>query len=140
MTLQPPGLKRIQSLSKENMCKSPICFSEARARRSALLRDSSFISTDAKGSSDSYERALNTTSRSQGGNEGGRGGCNLLAPLRKLTTSTCLPINCPPSGERNEAIAATYTAMLMVEIHYPVCIVENAEHPTLPRLGSMCLS
>ncbi len=48
---------------------------EARARSSALWE--SFISTDAKGSSCSCERAINTTSRSQGGTEGGRGECNL---------------------------------------------------------------
>ncbi len=75
---------------------------EARARRSVLLRDSSFISTDAKGSSDSYKRALNTTSRPQVGLQVGTGGCNLLAPLRKLTTSTCLTIDSPPSGEWKE--------------------------------------
>ncbi len=44
-----------------NVCKSPMRLAGARARRSVLLRDSSFISTDAKGSSGSCERALNTT-------------------------------------------------------------------------------
>ncbi len=55
------------------------------------------------------ERALNTTSRPQGGTAGGRGECNLLSPLRKLTTNACPPIDCLPCGERNEALAAKYT-------------------------------
>ncbi len=94
---------------QKNVCKSPMCLAEARARRSVVLRDSSFKSMDVTGSNGGCERALNTTSRPQGGTEGGCGGCNLLAPLRILTTSACLPIDCPHCGERNEAIAATYT-------------------------------
>ncbi len=82
---------------------------DARARRSAVLRDSFFKSTDVTGSNGGCERALNTTSRPQGGTAGGRGECYPLAPLRKLTTSACLPIDCLPCGEGNEAIAATYT-------------------------------
>ncbi len=39
--------------------------------------------------------------------EGGLGGCSLLAPLRKLTTMGSLPIDWPPCGERNAAMAAT---------------------------------
>ncbi len=80
---------------------------EARAKRSVVLRDSSFKPTDVKGSNGGCEGALNTTSRSHGGTEGGRGGSNLFAPLRKLSTMACLPIDCLPCGERNEAMAAT---------------------------------
>ncbi len=42
MTLQSPGPKRIQSLSTENACKSPMRLAEASARRSVVLKDSSF--------------------------------------------------------------------------------------------------
>ncbi len=56
---------------------------EARARRTVVLRDSSFKPTDAKGSNGGCERALNTTSWFQGRNEGGRGGCSLCCPLKK---------------------------------------------------------
>ncbi len=83
---------------------------EARARRSVILRDSSFKPTDVKGSNDGpCERALNTASRSQVRTEGGLGGCSLLALLRKLTTMAFLPIDCPSFGEQNVAMAATYT-------------------------------
>ncbi len=46
---------------------------EVSARRSVVLKDSSFKPTDVKGSKGGWERALNTTSRSQGGTEGGLG-------------------------------------------------------------------
>ncbi len=91
--------RQIQLLSTENMCKSFMRLAEARARRSVLLRDKSFISMDVKCSSDSCERAFNITQSPQGGTAGVRRECNLLAPLRKLTTSACLPIDCPASGE-----------------------------------------
>ncbi len=75
---------------------------EARARRSVILRDSSLKRTDVKGSDGGCERALNTTSRSQGGTEGGRGGCSLFAPLRKLTTMASLPIVRPVGNETRQ--------------------------------------
>ncbi len=59
--LQSLGPKRIQLLSTENSCKSPMCLADARARRSAVLRDSSFKSTDVTGSNGGCEKALNTT-------------------------------------------------------------------------------
>ncbi len=62
---------------------------EARARSTVVLRDSSFKATYVKGSNGGCERALNTTSWSQGGNKGGRG--VFFAPLRKLTTKVFLP-------------------------------------------------
>ncbi len=49
VTLQSPGPKRIQLLSTENVCKSHIRLAEASAIRNAILIDSSFKSTDAKG-------------------------------------------------------------------------------------------
>ncbi len=128
--LQSPDPKRIQLLSTENTCKSPMCLADARARSSAVLRDSSFKSTDVTGSNGGCERALNTTSRPQAGSAGGRGECNPFAPLRKITTSACLQIDCPPCGERNEAMLLHTLSVLMVEIHYPACTVENSEHPT----------
>ncbi len=77
------GSKAIQLLSTENTFNSLTRVAEARAKRSALLRDNSFISTDAKCSSDSCERDLNTTQRAQGGTASGLGECNLLVrPVR----------------------------------------------------------
>ncbi len=52
--------------------------------------------------------ALSTRDRSQEGIEGGRGGFNLLAPLRNLMTQSCFPTNFPSTGSGLAAIVATY--------------------------------
>ncbi len=51
--------------------------------------------------------ALSTRDRSQEGIEGGRGGFNLLAPLRNLMTQSCFPTNFPSTGSWLATIAAT---------------------------------
>ncbi len=133
VTLQSPGPNQMQSLSTEKACKSSMRLAEARARRTVVLRDSSFKPTDAKGSNGGCERALNTTSCSQGGNKSGRGGCSLFAPLRKLTTKAFLPNDCPLCGERTRQCRS----VSMATIHYPVCTAGNSEHTIMVQVAGL---
>ncbi len=48
--MQSPGPKRIQLLSTENACKSLMCLADVMTRKSAVLRDGFFKSTDVTGS------------------------------------------------------------------------------------------
>ncbi len=58
VTLQSPGPNRMQSLSTEKACKCSMRFAEAKARRTVVLRNSSFKPTDVKGPNGCNERAL----------------------------------------------------------------------------------
>lgn len=53
-----------------------MCLAEARARSRVVLRESSLMEMDAKGSNEGRERAFNISARSHGGIKGGHGGCN----------------------------------------------------------------
>ncbi len=77
VTLQSPGPNRMQSLSTEKACKCSMRLAEANARRTVVLRNSSFKPTDVKGPNCCNERAQ-PTSWSQGGNESGHRGCSLF--------------------------------------------------------------
>ncbi len=106
---------------------------EARARRSVLLRDKSFISTDGKCSSDCCERALNTTPRAQvNQTAAGRGECfNHLAHRQRMPIDR-LPVQ---RGTKRGNSGHTHFQVLMVEIHYPVCTIEKRRTSTMEQVA-----
>ncbi len=78
VTLQSPGPNRMQSLSIEKACKCSMCLAEAKARRTVVLRNSSFKPTDVRGPNGCNERALNPLPGPRAENESGHGGCSLF--------------------------------------------------------------
>ncbi len=63
----------MQSLSTEKACKCSMRLAEAKARRTVVLRNSSFKPTDVKGPNGGNERALNPLP-----GPSGHGGCSLF--------------------------------------------------------------
>ncbi len=82
---------------------------EANATSNKVFIDRILKSADCKGSKGAIWSARSTRARSQEGMEGGRGGFNRLAPLRNLTTKSCLPIDLPSMWSWYADIAAAWT-------------------------------
>ncbi len=71
--------------------------------------DTNHQPTVSKGSNRPCCSSLSIRDRSQEGIGGGRGGFNILAPLRNLMTQSCFPTDFPFTGSWLAAIAATWT-------------------------------
>ncbi len=108
-TWESAGPNSRHESSTENACRSPTLLTEANAVRSTVFNDRNLSSTDCRGSKGSSFKAVRTEGRSQEGTRWGRGGFNLLAPLRNLTTKSCFPTDLPSTASWCAAIAATYT-------------------------------
>ncbi len=105
-TWPSPGPNSRHDSSTENASRSPTLLMEANSTSNKVFIDRILKSADCKGSKGAIWSARSTRARSQEGMEGGRGGFNRLAPLRNLTTRSCLPIDLPSMWSWYADIAA----------------------------------
>ncbi len=88
---------------------------EAKARRTVVLRNSSFNLRMLKAQWLQWESSY-PTSWSQSGNESGHGGCSLFTE------------RLPALRGNGHGNGRDITPVSMVTIHYPVCAAGNSEH------------